>query len=162
MVGTQVIHVLRTSVPKRGRYSYVHRMSFETPEVVKLANGEIAGPIMVGRTSEAVARALTVPQRWVWLTRDTLSKQLSRHPEMPIGTYEDMSWVLESRMVIPDPRAGRLHLIATAQTDELRYFKCTIKHTQNSERLFLLSAHMLRPRSFNRLVKRAGNLSIEW
>ncbi|WP_284260518.1 hypothetical protein [Roseicyclus amphidinii] len=124
------------------------------PEILRLVTGERHEPVIVGRVPKAYAAQVGALHTHVWLSRETLLKQLARHPDIPLATYENLDWVLSSSMIYGDRRAGRFHLVAPVERlgSQPKHFKVTIKNVRNSERLFLLSAHDLRSSSLRKLI----------
>jgi len=68
--------------------------------------GEIPGPIVVGRVSREHARQVGALHTHVWLSRDTLLKQLSRHRVIPLSVYEDLNWVFEETKLLATNALG--------------------------------------------------------
>lgn len=76
--------------------------------------------------------------------------------------YHDMEWALTNQLIARDQQLNRLHIIATVQKDRPRLLKLTVKNTLNSERIFLISAHWLRPRALRKLIQKAPNIALKW
>jgi len=132
------------------------------PEIVRMLLGEIEGPITVGRLSTAAAIILEAKSSWVWLSKETLVKQLTKHPELSLSDYVDMSWVLQTGEIVKDRQVNRLHFLASTHFHKKpRMHKVTVKVAKNSERAFLISAHWVRPRSAEKLKRLATGQSFK-
>ncbi|QBY02080.1 hypothetical protein E2K80_16165 [Rhodophyticola sp. CCM32] len=90
--------------------------------------------------SSVVRNTLEARSDWVWLSKETLVKQLVKHPEIKLTDYENLEWALATTNIIRDTRPNRLHLIADLHRDKPSSLKLTIKNARNSERLFLIRA----------------------
>lgn len=125
------------------------------PDIVRLLLGEIVGPVLIGRVPRRHAARVGARHPHVWLSRETLLKQYARHPDIPLSEYEDLSWAFASDLIYGDKRAGRFHIVTAVTRDPGKptHFKMTLKNVRNSERLFLISAHDLRPASLRKLVQ---------
>ena len=119
---------------------------------MRLACGEIDMPIRIGRIPKTIAHLYQSDGRWLYLSRPTLLKQLSHHPEILPGFYEELDWLFASCEHIPNRRANCFHLVSNGAEHR---WKVTIKVIPSNQRLLTLSIHELRDRDYNRLIKRA-------
>lgn len=127
----------------------------KNPGIIRLATGEVEGPIHVGRIPRNWADRLGVSDRWVKLSYHTLGKQVARHGDIELGYYDDIDWVLEHGEVITDPKPHVLHFVGdTAEVYGYRT-KVTVKATRSQNQLYMTSAHKLRDRDYKRYKRKA-------
>ena len=123
-------------------------------EIFRLATGEIPGPIIVGRVSGNVQRALGAPSRTVLLSRDTLEKQMTRHGKLTLSGYYDY---------IPDTlehgEAFRMHdrrvsMILDVRQSRGRRFNVVVKSTTDRHELYAIGLYPLRENDWVRTLRK--------
>jgi hypothetical protein len=125
------------------------------PQIARLAHGEIPGPIRVGRVRSGVTKLIFASSSSVWLSFDTLRKQLAHHPELTLDFYDDLEWLLLDGEVILDRRERCLSIVkAVDDQPKARLFKATIKCVRSNGFMMLLSVHKIRHGDYKRLLKR--------
>lgn len=127
----------------------------KNPEIVRLAHGEIPGPIHVGRIPRVWADQLGASTCWVKFSFFNLCKQAGKHQDVELGFYEDIDWILEHGEVIFDPKDNVLHFVGDTRAVCGHRTKVTVKATRGRSELFMTSAHRLRERDYNRLKRKA-------
>ena len=125
------------------------------PDIARLANREIDGPITVGRIRSGVAKAYGTDENWVWLSIETLRKQLLHHRELKLDFYQDLDWLLSYGEILPDQKNHCLSVIHRID-DGSPLFKATVKVIRANKRLMLLSVHRISNSDYKRLVRRAA------
>jgi hypothetical protein len=123
------------------------------PDAFRLANGEIDGPIWVGRVSTRVASQVGASDTAVWLSRDTLLKQLHNHPEFGLEIYGNLDWLIRLGEFVADRRPGCFLLFSGPNADTQRRTKAALKVVRPSAKIMLLSVHTVRPRDYERYAK---------
>jgi hypothetical protein len=124
------------------------------PEIARLASGEVCGPITIGRAHRQVSVLLGATDLYVWLSFDTLKKQLSHHSELSLDFYENLEWLLRHGEVEPDGRPDCVFITATTG-DGQRSYAAKVKVVRRNSRLMLLSVHRVRPRDIRRMRRKA-------
>ena len=123
-------------------------------EIFRLATGEIPGPIIVGRVSGNVQRALGASSRTVLLSRDTLEKQMTRHGKLTLSGYYDY---------LPDAleygEAFRMHdrrvsMILDVRQSRDRRFNVVVKSTTTRHELYAISLYPLREKDWRRVLRK--------
>jgi hypothetical protein len=128
-----------------------------TPNIFRLAHDEITGPITVGRVRSSFATSMGAGDNHVWLSFETLRKQLGHHADLRIEFYEDLSWLLSEGCFLPDRRANCFLVVSTlSPAPGGLIFKATLKVVKANGRIMLLSVHRIGASDIRRLLKRAG------
>ena len=123
-------------------------------EFFRLATGEIPGPIIVGRVPGNVQRALDAPTRTVFLSRDTLEKQMTRHGELTLsGYYDYMLDALQHGKAFRMPN-WRVSLVLDLRYIRERRFNIVVKSTETHDELYAISFHPLRGRDWDRILRK--------
>lgn len=125
------------------------------PDIARLAHREIPGPIVVGRLRPGVAKSFGADTNWVWMSFDTLRKQLAHHREHPLDFYSDLDWLLLKGEALSDPRPNCFTVILPLG-DGNRLFKATLKVVKANKRVMLLSLHKISRSDYKRIVRRAA------
>lgn len=125
------------------------------PDIARFAHGEIFGPICIGRIRSGLTRNIGADSNLVWLSFDTLRKQLAHHPELALDFYEDLDWLLHDGEAIADRRDRCLNIVRTLHDvgGRQRWYKATIKSIRSNGRIMLLSVHKIGPADYKRLVR---------
>lgn len=131
-------------------------MSGMNPEITRLAAGELAMPIRVGRVPHTAAKRYLAESRWVYLSRETLLKQLSHHPDIELGAYENLAHRLERSEIVANRRDNCfIAFWSDAKSGNSRRWKATMKVVAGNRRIMLMSLHLTRPNDYRRILKRA-------
>ncbi len=126
------------------------------PDIVRLAHGEIGGPIIVGRVRSVVASRYGAEENWVWLSKQTLQKQLLHHPEITLDYYEDLEWLFRHGEVVEDYQPGRFHVFAGQGVQSIQTrMKACLKVVSGNRRIMMVSLHAVRARDYRRLLRRS-------
>jgi hypothetical protein len=122
----------------------------EINEFLRLARGEITGPIRVGRVPDSVKYALDSDTSAVWLSRDTLYKQFSRHGKLDATVYEALPYTLThgDAFRLDGTRAG---LVLDMRATTKYRFNAVVKCTKDRSEMYLISFYPLRKRDWLRI-----------
>jgi hypothetical protein len=123
------------------------------PDIVRLALGEIDGPIDICSVPASVAVALGSSARRVWLSRATIEKQFRHHPEFRVHHVDDFDWMIANGEPYLHHKGGVVYFICSYRTEFQHRYKITVKATKRRHQLWLTSAHPCR--SLTRLLRNA-------
>jgi hypothetical protein len=124
------------------------------PDIVRMAQREIDGPIMVGRVRAVVATRFNANSTSVWFSSDSLAKQIRHHREITLDVYNDLEWLLRHGEFVSDRRPNCFHIIqGDRQVGKENRWKACLKVVPRDKRIFLLSLHKIDPSSYRRLIR---------
>ena len=127
-------------------------------EFFRLATGGIPGPIQVGRVSGQVKHALGAHTRVVWLSRNSIEKQLSRHSvarrgPRPSAYYDYIGDTIAHGRAFR-LEGNRVGLVLDVREMRGYRFQVVVKVTADRNELYTLSFSPLRKHDWSRLCRR--------
>jgi hypothetical protein len=127
----------------------------------RLATGLTGEPLRIGRIGSALSRRLGAYTTVVWLSHQTMTKQLLRHPDLQLQDYLFVDHILRTGAVFPG-RGGSLAFIhAPPDRDGLLSFKVVVKVTGDGE-LYMTTFHRLRAAEVRRAFRRDVAIRGPW
>lgn len=126
-------------------------------EFFKLATGEIAGPIRVGRVRPKIQSALDASTGAVWLSRESLEKQFARHGRLNTAYYGYLRYAVERG------EAFRLDGNRVGLVSDLRHMlhhrlHVVVKVTGAHDELYAISFYPLRERDWDRTERKYNRI----
>ena len=109
-------------------------------ELIALLTGMRKDPIFVCRISQDMAAAIGVADTAVWLSRETVVKQESKHSEPSKRLYLRAPHIIANGFVRVQP-PHHLIFIYHEKMEKLRSFQAVVKATQAGHELYLVSIH---------------------
>ncbi len=124
------------------------------PKILRLLHGEVIGPVTVGSVRSGIASGRGAADNNVWLSRDTLMKQLRHHPDLLPEFYEDLGWLLLYGHALFAEKC--FYIVGAFEPDSPNLFKATLKVVRANRRIMLLSVHRIRESDFRRLARKCS------
>ncbi len=112
-------------------------------ELIALLAGTREAPIFVCRISPDMAAAIGAIATEVWLSRETVCKQESKHGGASKRLYLRAPHVIANGYVRVQP-PHHLIFIHHEKAEKIRSFKAVVKATQAGNELFLASIHRVK------------------
>ena len=131
-----------------------------TPDHIRLAMGEIDGPVRIAALSVESARKIGANTRSVLLSKHNLKKQFEHHPEFEIHHTEIIQWIIETGEEVLDRKSSVIHYVANCAEIFGYSAKVTIKSTKTGNEVWFTSMHPIRDRDIKRLKRRARNIRL--
>lgn len=133
-------------------------------ELLRLLQGVIAGPIRVCRLDDEHARLLGATTTLVWLSRDTVVKQESKHRMVPpggIGISLDLYQLAPAMIGFGIPRFYEQKPVVQYLLEYKRgeFYTCVVKATKSRAELYLVSIFKV---GDERDVRRIMRRTIDW
>lgn len=91
----------------------------------------------------------------VFITAETLRKQMAHHGDFPIEFFEFLPWMMDNGEPIFDARPNVLHLVSDCSDLLGHRGKVTVKATRGGHLILVTSVHALRTRDFRRMKRKA-------
>jgi len=129
--------------------------------VQALYEGKRRAPVRVGDLDYALCREIGATRAAVWLSYETMSKQLVRHPELGSDHYLVAPLALTYGAVFRD--VGQSLMILYEDTCVFGVtFKLALKATKAGDEIFLTSLHQMRWRHIAGQCRRKELLRRHW
>jgi hypothetical protein len=122
-------------------------MALDFEHLLGLHTGERQDYLPICRIDLLVAAARGATTDIVFLSRQTIQKQLSHHKELPISAYRALAACLAFGEYRQDtPRTAVVLFVDTVLTDS--YYRAAIKATEAGDEIFLTSFLPVRTRAY--------------
>lgn len=126
-------------------------------EFFKLATGEIAGPIRVGRVRPNIQSALDASTGAVWLSRESLEKQFARHGRLSKAYYENLSYSIKHGEAFRLD-GNRVGLVSDLRPILDHRFHVVVKVTGAHDELYAISFYPLREKDWDRTERKFNRI----
>lgn len=121
--------------------SFTHIGDVNEVELMNLLAGTRRDPIFVGRVSARVAAAINAHTTAVWLSRDTVEKQESKHRADAQETYRMVPIVLASRFIRIESPCHAIFIHHYKDGADTKSYKAVVKTTADGSEIYLVSIH---------------------
>jgi hypothetical protein len=115
----------------------------------------------VGILEEELAKKINSSRKVILFSKETLSKQLKKHPDITLNQYSNLQYILDNAEVIKEGRNGYkrhlLFLIKEEYDEKSQWFKVAIKSTLEGDELYLLAYHPIQARELQ-VIREHGEL----
>jgi hypothetical protein len=111
------------------------------------------GSYPVAAMSDASMSAVKANQRVVWLSKDTVAKQLRNHPELTVADYRVLPYLIDSGIIIQD---GERTLVFFSDRENL--YRAALKTTDSGKGNFLTSLIITDERELRRMQSKGRTL----
>ncbi len=118
----------------------------------RLATGQCAGPIIVGHIHSGGRELLRAHTSVVWLSRDTLTKILTKHKDLQPEHYELLEIALAEGLAFGRPDNRAMFVLDTRERLGYR-LQAVVKAEERGRRLWLVSAYKVRESQWRKLEK---------